>query len=91
MPKQTLLATSRYRKKRLLILSARGDYGYYPGGRIAARNHVEPAIRTAFAYICIEDSYNIAVEYDKFADTRLEASLTQAEQDIDALIAQMTK
>ena len=57
--------------KRLIILSSRGDYGYDAGGRVSERNHVEPAVRSAFGYIGITDSHSIAVEYDEFADERL--------------------
>ena len=49
--------------KRLIILSSRGDYGYDAGGRVSERNHVEPAVRSAFGYIGITDSHSIAVEY----------------------------
>lgn len=73
--------------KRLLILSSRGDYGYQPGGRIAERNHVEPSVRAAFAYIGITDVREIAVEYDEFADARLQASIARAEAEVDRLAA----
>lgn len=73
--------------KRLILVSARGDHGYGPGGRIAAMNHVEPHVRTAFGYIGITDVTSVAVEYDEFADARLEASLREAEQRIDACAA----
>ncbi|MCZ4304468.1 NAD(P)H-dependent oxidoreductase [Zoogloeaceae bacterium G21618-S1] len=72
--------------KRLILVSARGDHGYGPGGRIAAMNHVEPHVRTAFGYIGITDVTSVAVEYDEFADERLEASLREAEQRIDACV-----
>jgi len=71
--------------KRLVILSSRGDYGYDKGQRIARMNHVEPSIRTAFAYIGVTDVESVAVEYDEFADERLQASLARAEAEIDAL------
>lgn len=70
--------------KRLVILTSRGDYGY--GDRLAAANHVEPSIRTAFGYIGITETETVAVEYDEFADARLTASLQAAEQAVDALV-----
>jgi FMN-dependent NADH-azoreductase len=76
--------------KRLVILSARGDYGYEAGERIADRNHVEASVRTAFAYIGITQSWSVAVEYDEFGDERLLASLAQAEQQIDRLVQRLT-
>lgn len=72
--------------KTLVILSARGDHGYETGGRIADRNHVEPSVRTAFAYIGITDVRTAAVEFDEFADERLQASLAAAEAGVDALV-----
>ncbi|RCV90187.1 FMN-dependent NADH-azoreductase [Billgrantia montanilacus] len=77
--------------KRLVVLSARGDYGYAPGERMAHTNHVEPHICTVFGYLGIDDVHGIAVEYDEFGDERLQASLAQAEQDIDALVMAWAK
>jgi len=76
--------------KRLVILTSRGDYGYDPGERIHHMNHVEASIKTAFAYIGITEVQTIAVEYDEFADTRLQASIEAAEQAVDALAAQLS-
>lgn len=72
--------------KTLVILTARGDYGYDPKGRIAAMNHVEPHIRTAFGYIGITDIETVAIEYDEFADERLKASILAAEEAVDGLV-----
>jgi FMN-dependent NADH-azoreductase len=76
--------------KRLVILSSRGDYGYGPGDRIAAQNHVESSIRTAFAYIGITEVWSVAVEYDEFADQRLLDSIAKAERDVDRLVRELT-
>ncbi len=75
--------------KRLIILSSRGDYGYDAGGRVSERNHVEPAVRSAFGYIGITDSHSIAVEYDEFADERLAESIRQAEAAVDELVSKL--
>ena len=75
--------------KRLIILSSRGDYGYDAGGRVSERNHVEPAVRSAFGYIGITDSHSIAVEYDEFADERLAESIRQAEATVDELVSKL--
>lgn len=76
--------------KKLVILGARGDYGYDAGGRIAQMNHVEPHLGTAFGYIGITDVTSIAVEFDEFADDRVKDSLLRAEQRVDRLVATMT-
>ena len=75
--------------KRLVILSARGDFGYGPGQRIAHLNHVEAGVATAFSYIGITDVASVAIEYDEFADKRLRASIASAENEVDALVARM--
>ena len=75
--------------KRLIILSSRGDYGYDAGGRVSERNHVEPAVRSAFGYIGITDSHSIAVEYDEMADERLAESIRQAEAAVDELVGKL--
>ena len=72
--------------KQLVVLGARGDHGYSPGGRIAAMNHVEPSIRTAFGYIGIERMHAVAAEYDEFGGERLARSLGEAEQAADRLV-----
>jgi FMN-dependent NADH-azoreductase len=71
--------------KRLVLLSSRGDHGYGQGERLAQVNHVEPAVRAAFAYIGVEQVHSVAVEFDEFGDERLTASLAAAERQIDAL------
>lgn len=76
-------------RKRLVVLSARGDYGYSPGERIAAQNHVESSIRTAFSYIGITAMWSVAVEYDEFSDHRLVASIAQAEGEVDRLVGEL--
>lgn len=72
--------------KRLVVLSARGDFGYDPGGRQAPVNHVESAVRDVFGYLGITDFHSIAIEYDEFADERLAASIAAAEIAVDALV-----
>jgi FMN-dependent NADH-azoreductase len=75
--------------KRLVILSARGDYGYDRGGRIADRNHVEASVETAFAYIGITQVWRVAIEYDEFGGERLQASIREAESKVDELVRRM--
>lgn len=71
--------------KRLVLLSSRGDHGYDEGGRLAQANHVESAVRAAFAYIGIDQVSSVAVEFDEFGDERLAASLAAAERQVDEL------
>jgi FMN-dependent NADH-azoreductase len=75
----------------LVILSARGDHDYGPGRRLAHMNHVEPGVETPFAYIGITDVHRIAIEYDEFADQRLQASIATAEEAVDKLVRKLAR
>ena len=72
--------------KKLVILTARGDYGYAPGERLEAMNVVEAGLKVPLGYIGITESHTIAVEYDEFGDERLAASLVAAERAVDDLV-----
>ncbi|WP_119299784.1 FMN-dependent NADH-azoreductase [Dongia deserti] len=78
-------------EKRLVVLSARGDHGYDPGGRQAHVNHVEGGVRDVFGYLGVTDFHSIAIEYDEFADERLQASIAAAEQAVDALVERLSR
>ncbi|TBU89755.1 FMN-dependent NADH-azoreductase [Phytopseudomonas dryadis] len=75
--------------KRLVILSSRGDHGYDAGGRNAGHNHVEASVRSAFAYIGVSEVHGVAIEYDEFADGRLEDSIRRAEAAVQALASRL--
>lgn len=75
--------------KRAVILGARGDFGYEPGGRLAQANHVEAGLATALRYIGIEAAGSVAIEYDEFADERLARSIAAAEAGVDALVRRL--
>lgn len=87
-PYWPLLAEAR---KKLVILSSRGDFGYGRGGRLEHMNHVEPSIRTAFGYIGVTDVESVAIEYDEFADERLRESVALAEREVDALVDRLLR
>jgi FMN-dependent NADH-azoreductase len=76
--------------KRAVILSARGDYGYDAGGRLEAMNLVEPGLRVPLGYIGLTESHAVSIEYDEFADERLVASISAAENAIDRLVDELT-
>jgi FMN-dependent NADH-azoreductase len=75
--------------KQLIVLSARGDGGYGPGGPLADANLVEASLRVPLAYVGVTDFWSIAVEWDEFADDRVAASLRGAEEEIEALVARL--
>lgn len=75
--------------KSIVVLSARGDYGYDKGGRIDHLNFVEGGVFTPLQYIGITDQYGAAIEYDEFADDRTQTSIKQAEQKVGDLVDQL--
>jgi FMN-dependent NADH-azoreductase len=75
--------------KRMVLLGARGDHGYGPGGRIAHLNHTESSVRSVFGYIGITDVYEAAVESDEFGGEELAQSLRKADQEVDRLVDQL--
>ncbi len=81
--------------KKLMLLSSRGDVGYDREDMLAASNHVEPSVRTAFAYIGVTDVWSTAAEYDEYGGERLAGSLKLAEdtisQKLEALYAEQKK
>ncbi|MBJ6759166.1 NAD(P)H-dependent oxidoreductase [Myxococcaceae bacterium JPH2] len=78
-------------RKKLVILSSRGDFGYGRGERLEAMNHVEPSIRTAFGYMGITDVDSVAIEYDEFGGERLKHSIAHAEGQVDVLVARLLR
>jgi FMN-dependent NADH-azoreductase len=72
--------------KRLVMMSARGDYGYDAGGRVAHVNHVEAGVRDVLGYLGVTQFDSVAIEYDEFGGERLAASIARAEQSVDALV-----
>jgi FMN-dependent NADH-azoreductase len=77
--------------KTLVILSSRGDYGYDSGERLEHMNHVEGGVAVPFGYIGITDVHSAAVEFDEFADDRLQASIEAAEERVDALVRDLAE
>ena len=76
--------------KRLVLLGARGDHGYDPGGRIAHLNHTESSVRSVFGYIGVTDVHEAAVEFDEFGGEQLAQSLREAERKVDRLVDQLS-
>ncbi|MET3496681.1 FMN-dependent NADH-azoreductase [Variovorax boronicumulans] len=75
--------------KRMVLLGARGDHGYDPGGRVAHLNHVEGTVRAVFGYIGITDLFDAAVECDEFGGEQLAQSMRKAEAAVDRLVDEL--
>lgn len=76
--------------KQLLILSARGEFGFEPGGVRAAMNHLEPHIVTATRYLGIVEHRSLAIDYQEFGDARFEASKAAAYAAIPSLVGELS-
>ena len=79
------------RSRPVVILGARGDYGYEAGQRSAQVNHVEPYLRDVLGFVGLTEITSIAVEYDEFRDARFTDSLRRAEAAVDELVLRLTE
>ena len=79
--------------KCLVVLSARGEFGFMPGSVRAGYNQLDPHIATCAPFLGVaEDAiHTIAVEYQEFGDERHARSLAKAEADTRALAAALAR
>jgi FMN-dependent NADH-azoreductase len=79
--------------KRLVVLSARGEFGFMPGGVRARYNQLDPHIATCAPFLGVaEDAiHTIAVEYQEFGDARHARSLAEAEAKVRVLVAALAR
>lgn len=77
------------RPRHAVLLSSRGDYGFDPGRRLAALNHLEPSVRTALQFIGIGGFHDIAVEHQEEGGDALAASVESALARIDRLVGEL--
>ena len=77
--------------KTLVILSARGEFGFDPGGMRAHMNALDPALAACAHYFGVarEDIHTITIEYQEFKDARYRRSVAQAEAAVPALAGQL--
>lgn len=79
--------------KTLVVLSARGEFGFAPGGVREGSNHFDPHIATCAHYIGVarDAIHTVAIEYQEFGDERHAGSRTDAEAQAIALAARLTR
>ena len=79
--------------KRLVVLSARGEFGFMPGGVRGHLNQLDPHIATCAPFLGVarDAIHTIAVEYQEFGDERHARSLAKAEADTRALAAALAR
>ncbi len=77
--------------KTLVVLSARGEFGFAPGGPRAHMNALDPAIAACAHYFGVarSDIHTVAVEYQEFKDGRYHRSVAAAERRTPVLAAEL--
>ncbi len=64
--------------KILVIITSSGEFGFERGGINEGASHLVPHLRTLSKYLGVTEIYEIASEYQEFADHRHEQSLQRA-------------
>jgi len=74
--------------KSLVVMSARGEFGFEPGGMRAHMNTLDPALAACAHYFGVarEDIHTITIEYQEFKDARYRRSVAEAEAAVPALV-----
>jgi FMN-dependent NADH-azoreductase len=79
--------------KRLVVLSARGEFGFMPGGVRAHLNQLDPHIATCAPFLGVarDEIHTVALEYQEFGDERHARSLAEAERQACALAGALAR
>ena len=64
--------------KTLVVMAARGEFGFAPGGIRESWNHLETHIATCAHYLGVAEQHLIAIEYQEFGDERHHESRANA-------------
>lgn len=77
--------------KRLVVLSARGEFGFAAGGVREASNHFDPHLATCARYLGVarDAIHTVTVEYQEFGDVRHDRSRANAEAQTVALATEL--
>ncbi|MGO2235236.1 MAG: FMN-dependent NADH-azoreductase [Marinomonas sp.] len=77
--------------KTLVLLTSSGEFGFGVGGVREQMNHLGPHIKELAKYLGVDQFYEMGSEYQEFADDRHQASVENAQQDITALVDQLSQ
>ncbi|SBS29562.1 FMN-dependent NADH-azoreductase 1 [Marinomonas spartinae] len=77
--------------KTLVLLTSSGEFGFGAGGVREHMNHLTPHIKALAQYLGVDQFYEIGSEYQEFSDERHQASVENAQQDIAALVDQLSE
>jgi len=73
--------------KALVIITSSGEFGFEKGGINEAHSHLVPHLRTLSKYLGVEQIFEVASEYQEFADERHANSMNMAKQNIRSIAA----
>lgn len=79
--------------KKLVLLSASGEFAFQAGGLREAWEHLEPHVRTCAHYlgVAVHDMHHVAIEYQEFGDQRHRDSLRDALEAAKALASELAR
>lgn len=79
--------------KKLVLLSASGEFAFQAGGLRETWEHLEPHVRTCAHYLGVaaHDLHHVAIEYQEFADDRHRDSLRDALEAAKALASELAR
>lgn len=79
--------------KSLVVLSARGEFGFASGGMREAMNTLDPLLGACSYYwgAAQGDIHTVAVEYQEFKDARFAASLAEAQAQVVSLARELVE
>ena len=75
--------------KTLVVLSAKGEFGFGPGELRGEMNHLDKHIETCAHYLGATQRHFIGIEYQEFGDERHQQSVAAAERDVSALVGEL--
>ena len=75
--------------KRLVMLTASGEFGFEEGGIRALMNHLQPHIRTLSKYLGVSRSWDVSIEYQEFGDERFRESEDAAIERINPVVDEL--
>ncbi len=73
--------------KKMVVIEARGDSGFQPGGRYEKMNYHDPYLITVFGFMGITDITFVHVENDEYGGQKLAESIAAARVKITELVA----
>lgn len=77
--------------KTLLIISSSGEFGFEAGGIREHMGHLLPHLRPVSQYLGVNKIYEIAAEYQEFADDRHQKSVAQAYVRAEQLASELSE